>query len=173
MLCVNRPLEGSRFSANPKIFRILWNSKFYTVFTRTHDVPLSRVWWIQFTLSYHFSWRSTSALILFSHVSLCIPVGFLLSSFPTKLLCAFFFSPMRVTWSAHLVFLDLMTNNIWLGMQNKRFLIWCNKLKNLGRINILMKVYLGGLCYLQPSVRMSWGPLQICFIGDVTFWKYI
>jgi hypothetical protein len=33
-------LEGSRFSANPKVFPILWNPKFYTVFTRTHDVPL-------------------------------------------------------------------------------------------------------------------------------------
>jgi hypothetical protein len=36
-------LEGRRFSGNPQIFRILWNPKFYTVFTRTHDVPLSRV----------------------------------------------------------------------------------------------------------------------------------
>jgi len=36
-----------------------------------------------------------------------------------------------------------------------------------------MKVYFVGLYYLQPSVRMSWGPLHICFIGDVTVWKYI
>jgi len=34
-------LEGSRFSANPNIFCVLWNPKFYTVFTRNHDVPLT------------------------------------------------------------------------------------------------------------------------------------
>jgi len=36
-------LEGSRFSANPKIFSILWKPKYYTVFTRTHDLPLSQI----------------------------------------------------------------------------------------------------------------------------------
>jgi len=128
---------------------------------------------IQFAPSYQFSLRSTSALILSSHLRLCIPIGFFLSGFPTKLLCAFFFFPTRVTWPAHLIFFGLMTDNVWLGMQNKSFLIWCNKLQNLVRVNNLLKVYFGVLYYLQPSVRMSWGPLQICFIGDVTFWKYI
>jgi len=36
-------LEASSFSAKPKIFRILWIPKFCTVFTRTQDMPLSRV----------------------------------------------------------------------------------------------------------------------------------
>ena len=166
-------LERSRFSANPNIFHILWTPKFYTVFTRTHHVPLLRVGWIQCTPSHQFALRSTSALILSSHLRLCVPIGLFLSGFPTKRLCAFFFSPMRATWPAHVIFLDLITTNIWLGMQNKNFLVWCNKLKNYIRINILLKVYFGGLYYLQPGVRKSWGPLQICLIGDVTFWKYI
>jgi len=38
-------------------------------------------------------------------------------------------------------------------MQNKRFLMRCNKLKNLIRINILMKVYFEGLYYLQCVLR--------------------
>jgi hypothetical protein len=114
---------------------------------------------IQFTPSYQFSLKSTRALILSSHLRLCIPFGFFLSGSPTKLLCACFFFPMPVTWSAHLIFFDLMTDNVWLGIQNKRFLMWCNKLKNIVRVNILMKLYFGGLYYLHSNVRMSWGLL--------------
>jgi hypothetical protein len=46
--------------------------------------------------------------ILSSHVSLGLPSGLYLSGFPTKILYAFLFDPMRATCPVHLNLIDLI-----------------------------------------------------------------
>jgi hypothetical protein len=47
-------------------------------------------------------------LILSDHPSLGLPSGLFPSRYPTKILYTFLFSPIRATYSAHLIFLDLI-----------------------------------------------------------------
>jgi hypothetical protein len=65
---------------------------------------------IQYMPAHPTSWRSV--LILFSHLCLGLPSGFLPSAYPTKTL----YKPLL--WcSAHLILLDLITRTIWWGAQ--------------------------------------------------------
>jgi hypothetical protein len=47
-------------------------------------------------------------LILFTHLRLGLPSSLFPYVFPTNDLYAFLFSPIRATWPAHLIFLDLL-----------------------------------------------------------------
>jgi hypothetical protein len=81
--------------------------RFITAFTRTRHLSLFWVISIQ-SIPPHPTFRR-SILILSSHLRLGLPSGLLPSDLPTKLLYAPLPSPIRATFPAHLILLDLIT----------------------------------------------------------------
>jgi hypothetical protein len=75
--------------------------RFITVFTRALHWSLSWARSIQFTPSHYIYLRSI--LILSTHLRLGLPSGLLPSGFPTNILYAFLFSPIRATCPDHLI----------------------------------------------------------------------
>ena len=81
--------------------------RFITLHTPARYLSFSRARLIQFTQSYPMSLRSK--LNILSHLGL----GLLPSVFPTKILYAFFFSPMRATFPADTTTHYLITRIIY------------------------------------------------------------
>jgi hypothetical protein len=80
--------------------------RFNTEFTRALHLFLFWARPIQSTSPHPTSPRSS--LILSTHLRLDFPSGLFHSGFPTNNLYAFLFYPIRTTWLAHLILLDLI-----------------------------------------------------------------
>ena len=99
------------FLSGQQIHRILWNTKFHYLFhNRLLLVPiLSQITPVYTIRLYIFCF----ILILLSDLSLGHTSGLFFSlSFPTKILCAFVFSPYRATCPARYIVLDLVRTEI-------------------------------------------------------------
>jgi len=101
----NNPQEVKKFTAFYGIRR------FVTPFTRARHWSLSWDRCMQSTYSHPISLGCI--IILSSHLRLGIPSGLFPSDFPTKLLYASFYSPMRATCPAYLIILHLITLTIF------------------------------------------------------------
>jgi hypothetical protein len=98
------------FAASQEIPRIYGNQKFITVFTSVRHLSLSWTRSIQSPQPPPTPWRSL--LILFSHLHLGLPNGFVPAGLPTKTLCTPRPSPRRATGPAHLSLLDFTIRKI-------------------------------------------------------------
>jgi hypothetical protein len=118
--------EAASCAATHKLSNILWNPKFITVFTRALHWSLSWAIPIQSIPFHPFSQRSI--LILSTHLRCGISSGLFPSSFPTNILCAFVFSPIRATYPTHLVVLLVFCS--WLRHYCRKFWLGTNVVLN-------------------------------------------
>jgi len=88
--------------------------RFITAFANARHLSLSWARSIQSIPPHPTCWRSI--LILSFHLCLCLPSGLFPSGFSTETLCTPLLSPIRATYCAHLILLDLITQTI-LGEQ--------------------------------------------------------
>jgi len=102
--------EAKGFSASLEIPRIFGTRSFTTAFTSARHLSLSRARSIQFKPPHPTSWRCI--LILSSHQRLRLRSSLFPSGFSSKTLYAPHLFPIRASYPAHLILLDLITRKI-------------------------------------------------------------
>jgi hypothetical protein len=100
---LEKPLIGQPLKNFPAFYG---TQRFNTVFTRALHWSLSWAVSILSTPSHPISRRSI--LMLSTHLRLDLPSGLFTYGFPTNILYAFLFTPIRAACPAHLILLDLI-----------------------------------------------------------------
>ena len=119
--------EANSPSASQEISRILWNPNVhYRVHKSSPHIPILN----QINLIYApIPLLEDPFLILSSHLRLGLPSGLLPPGIPTKVMYAPLLSPIRATYLAHLILLDLITR-MWFGEEYRS---WSSSLCSLLR----------------------------------------
>jgi len=108
-----------------------WTRIFITVFPKTLHWSLS---WARWSQSRYFQPVSLkSFLLLVSNLRVNLTSVLFPSGFPTRILYIFLISPMRATWSVHLIVLDFITLIIFYGEAPHYALLY-----NLKRLFVLL-----------------------------------
>ena len=103
--------EANRFSASQKIPRILCNPKVhYSIHKCQPPVRILSQLDPVHSLNSHFP---KIHLNIIPHLRLSLPSGLFPSSFLTKTLYTLLLSPIRATYPAHLILLDLITRTVF------------------------------------------------------------
>jgi len=102
--------EANRFSASQEIPPILWNPKLHYHSQVPATCPYSEPARSISIPPHPTSWRSRFIL---SHLHLGVPSGLFLSGFPTKTSYTPLLSPIRATYHAHLIRLNLSSQQYW------------------------------------------------------------
>ena len=128
--------------------------RFITAFTSAHHLSPFSASSIQSIPPHPTSWRSI--LMLYSHLSLCLPSGLFSSGFPTKTLNMPLLSPIHATCLAHPILLNFITQTLLSEKHRSLSSSLCSFLHSLVILSLLGPyILLSTLFWNTLSLRSS------------------